>query len=51
VYIETDRGPIKRNVTIGVREASFTEIKKGLSAEDRIVLGELSLDKEKGPTP
>jgi RND family efflux transporter MFP subunit len=51
VYIEADRGPIQRNVTVGAREASFTEIKEGLSPEDRIVLGDISLDKEKGPTP
>jgi ABC-type transporter Mla maintaining outer membrane lipid asymmetry ATPase subunit MlaF len=51
VYVEAERGPIKRNVTTGAREASLKEIKKGLSPEDRIVLGEISLDKEKGPTP
>jgi RND family efflux transporter MFP subunit len=51
VYVETDRGAVKRSVTIGSREGAFTEIKKGLSSEDRIVLGEISRDEEKGPTP
>jgi RND family efflux transporter MFP subunit len=51
VYVQTDRGAVKRSVTIGSREGAFTEIKKGLSSEDRIVLGEISRDEEKGPTP
>jgi multidrug efflux pump subunit AcrA (membrane-fusion protein) len=50
VYVQTDRGPTKRGVVIGSREASLTEIKKGLSPEDRVVLGEISPDSAKGPT-
>jgi RND family efflux transporter MFP subunit len=48
VYIEDASGPIKRNVTTGAREASFTEIKKGLSSDDRVVLGKISSDPVKG---
>jgi hypothetical protein len=51
VYVESDRGPVKRGVTIGSREGAFTEIKKGLSPEDRIVLGEIASEQEKGATP
>jgi multidrug efflux pump subunit AcrA (membrane-fusion protein) len=51
VYVQTDRGPIKRGVTIGSREASFTEIKKGLSLGDRVVLNDNYPDSAKGPTP
>jgi RND family efflux transporter MFP subunit len=49
VYLQSDGGLLKRSVTIGSREASSTEIKKGLSPEDRVVLGETVPDTEKGP--
>jgi RND family efflux transporter MFP subunit len=51
VYVQTDRGPTKRVVVSGSREASFTEIKKGLSPADRVVLRETPADSAKGSTP
>jgi RND family efflux transporter MFP subunit len=51
VYVQTDRGPTKRGVVIGSREASFTEIRKGLSPTDRVVLREAFSTNAKGPTP
>ena len=39
VYIARDSKPEKRAVTIGLRDAGFTEIKKGVSPDDRIISG------------
>jgi macrolide-specific efflux system membrane fusion protein len=37
VYIARDGKPEKRAVTVGLRDGGFTEIKKGVSPDDRIV--------------
>jgi HlyD family secretion protein len=50
VYLESSAGWIKRNVTVGPREAAFIEIKKGLSPVDRVVLGDIPLPR-KGHKP
>ena len=39
VYIARDGKPEKRAVTVGLRDAGFTEIKKGVSQDDRIISG------------
>jgi len=39
VYIARDGKPEKRAVTVGLRDAGFTEIKKGVSPDDRIISG------------
>ena len=41
VYIAGDGRPEKRAVTVGLRDAGFTEIKKGVSPDDRIISGNL----------
>jgi RND family efflux transporter MFP subunit len=51
VYLRTDQGFRKAAVTLGSRESAFTEIKKGLSPGDRLVLGEISPESVKGMTP
>ena len=51
VYLRTDQGFRKAAVTLGFRETAFTEIKKGLSPGDRLVLGEISPESVKGMTP
>lgn len=42
VYIARDGRPEKRAVTVGLRDAGFTEIKKGVSPDDRIISGNSS---------
>jgi len=39
VYIARDSKPEKRAVTVGLRDAGFTEIKKGVSPDDRVISG------------
>jgi RND family efflux transporter MFP subunit len=51
VYVAAAREPIKRSVSVGARQGVLTEVKKGLAFEDRVILGEIPGDKEKGPTP
>ena len=41
VYIARDGKPEKRRITIGIRDAGFIEIKKGLKAEEQVVAGDL----------
>jgi RND family efflux transporter MFP subunit len=50
VYLATPGGPVRRGVTIGARESAFTEIKTGLSPEDRVILGEIAANKKEGPS-
>ena len=48
VYLLKDGKQEKRTVAIGTRDAGFTEIKKGLSASDQVVINRGSNSKEKG---
>lgn len=41
VYVARDGKPEKRRITIGIRDAGFIEIKKGLKAEEQVVAGDL----------
>jgi RND family efflux transporter MFP subunit len=50
VFLIRDRKQEKRIVTVGTRDGGFTEIKKGLSASDQVVLTYVA-DSKKGVKP
>jgi RND family efflux transporter MFP subunit len=50
VFLIRDRKQEKRIVTVGTRDGGFTEIKKGLSASDQVVLTYVT-DSKKGVKP
>lgn len=39
VFIDEDGELVKRSVTVGTREAGFTEIRQGLGPDDRVAIG------------
>lgn len=39
VFVDRDGELVRRSVTVGTREAGFTEIRQGIGPEDRVVLG------------
>jgi RND family efflux transporter MFP subunit len=46
VYLESLGGkPVKRSVAVGTRESSFTEIKTGITTQDRVLLGDFETHK------
>jgi multidrug efflux pump subunit AcrA (membrane-fusion protein) len=51
VYLIRDGKPEKRIVTIGTRDAGFTEIKKGLSASDQVVINRGAESEKKSERP
>jgi RND family efflux transporter MFP subunit len=51
VYLIRDGKPEKRIVTIGTRDAGFTEIKKGLSASDQVVINRGADSEKKSERP
>jgi RND family efflux transporter MFP subunit len=51
VFLIRDGKQEKRTVTIGTRDAGFTEIKKGLSANDVVVVNRASDSERKGDKP
>jgi macrolide-specific efflux system membrane fusion protein len=51
VYVQANGAPARRGVVLGAREGSFVEIKKGLSPDDRVVLGEIPAPNAKGSKP
>jgi HlyD family secretion protein len=51
VYLQANGAPARRGVVVGAREGSFVEIKKGLSPDDRVVLGEIPAPNTKGSKP
>jgi RND family efflux transporter MFP subunit len=48
VFLIRDGKQEKRTVTIGTRDAGFTEIKKGLSVGDRVVVNRVATPEKKG---
>jgi RND family efflux transporter MFP subunit len=50
VYVEQGGRLLKRSVSVGVRESDVTEIKKGLTASERIVTSPVSKPLPKGGT-
>jgi RND family efflux transporter MFP subunit len=51
VFLIRDGKQEKRTVTIGTRETGFTEIKKGLSANDRVMVDRAADSHKKGDKP
>jgi RND family efflux transporter MFP subunit len=51
VFLIRDGKQEKRTVTIGTRDAGFTEIKKGLSASDTVMLNRAADSQRKGDKP
>jgi RND family efflux transporter MFP subunit len=51
VYLVRDGKQEKRIVTIGTRDAGFTEIRKGLSASDQVVINRGADSEKKGEKP
>jgi RND family efflux transporter MFP subunit len=51
VFLAKDGKQEKRAVTIGMRDAGFTEIEKGLSASDQVVLNRAAYPEKKGEKP
>jgi RND family efflux transporter MFP subunit len=51
VFLIRDGKPEKRVVTIGTRDAGFTEIKKGLSASDMVMVNRAADAERKGDQP
>ena len=39
VYVEKGGELLKRSVTVGTRDAGFTEIRQGIAPGDRVLLG------------
>jgi RND family efflux transporter MFP subunit len=44
VYVEEGGRPVRRDVTIGSREGGQTEVRRGLSPTDRVVIGALATE-------
>jgi HlyD family secretion protein len=51
VFLIRDGKPEKRTVTIGTRDAGFTEIKKGLGASDMVMVNGAADSQRKGDKP
>ena len=51
VYLLRDGKQEKRTVAIGTRDGGFTEIKKGLSASDKLIVNRGSNSEKKGDRP
>jgi RND family efflux transporter MFP subunit len=51
VFLLRDGKQEKRALTIGTRDAGFTEIKKGLSASDQVVINRAADSEKKGEKP
>jgi RND family efflux transporter MFP subunit len=51
VFLQQDGKQEKRAVTIGTRDAGFTEIKKGLSASDQVIINRAVDSGKKGEKP
>ncbi len=51
VYVLRDGKQEKRGVTIGTRDAGFTEIKKGLSRSDQVIVNRAGDPEKKGEKP
>jgi RND family efflux transporter MFP subunit len=51
VYLVWDGKQEKRTVTIGTRDGGFTEIKKGLSASDKVIVNRGADSEKKGEKP
>src|SRR5580700_646048 len=51
VFLIRDGKPEKRTVTIGTRDAGFTEIKKGLRASDMVMVNRAADSERKGDKP
>jgi multidrug efflux pump subunit AcrA (membrane-fusion protein) len=51
VFLMRDGRQEKRAVTVGTRDAGFTEIKKGLSASDMVIVSRAEDSEKKGVKP
>jgi hypothetical protein len=40
VHVEVAGKPERRDVTVGAREGGFTEVRRGLTADDRVRVGD-----------
>jgi HlyD family secretion protein len=40
VYVDAGGKPERRDVTVGAREGGFTEVRRGLTADDRVRVGD-----------
>jgi macrolide-specific efflux system membrane fusion protein len=48
VYIQGPRGPVRREVSIGARQGELTEVRKGVSAGDMVIVGTVPEEEKRG---